>query len=212
MTDQILPTLLSKLSRGILAVAVTVGLFVFMNKLITQEASAFGKDDFLDAITFENIDLEPEETETSRRKPPPKPEPPTEPQRPKIDMDPTDLVTPTPVAIDMPTLPTGTGPSINIGPQGTGFGGNGSVRMKSGVPPMYPPTGRGRRGEVTVEFTVTATGHVIDAVVIHSAPKRVFDRAALQAITRWTFWPRTVDGEPVATRVTQTFDFTVEES
>jgi protein TonB len=60
------------------------------------------------------------------------------------------------------------------------------------VNPTYPPReqARGIEGWVVVQFTVTATGTVRDAVVVRSEPKSVFDAAALEAIGRWRYNPR----------------------
>ena len=62
--------------------------------------------------------------------------------------------------------------------------------------PLYPREALigGIEGWVELEFTVTETGAVADAVVIASHPNRVFDRAALRAIYRWKYKPRIVDG------------------
>jgi protein TonB len=60
------------------------------------------------------------------------------------------------------------------------------------IDPTYPPReqSRGVEGWVLVQFTVTATGTVRDAVVVESEPKSVFDAAALEAIGRWRYNPR----------------------
>jgi protein TonB len=46
---------------------------------------------------------------------------------------------------------------------------------------------------VQVQFSITPTGTVRDAVVVASEPGAVFDDAALKAIARWRYNPR-VDG------------------
>ena len=63
--------------------------------------------------------------------------------------------------------------------------------------PLYPRGAliRGVEGWVELEFTVTETGAVADAVVIASRPNRVFDGAALRAIYQWKYKPRIIDGE-----------------
>jgi protein TonB len=67
------------------------------------------------------------------------------------------------------------------------------------IDPTYPPReeARGVEGWVIVQFTVTATGVVRDAVVIESEPKSVFDEAALEAIGRWRYNPRVDRGVAV---------------
>jgi protein TonB len=70
------------------------------------------------------------------------------------------------------------------------------------INPTYPPReqARGIEGWVQVQFTVTATGTVRDAIVVDSEPKSVFDAAALEAIGRWRYNPR-VDGGIAVDRV-----------
>lgn len=57
-------------------------------------------------------------------------------------------------------------------------------------------------GEVTVSFTVNPDGSVGNASVVSSNPRRVFDRAALDAIRKWKF---TATGE--STQMQRTFAF-----
>jgi protein TonB len=67
------------------------------------------------------------------------------------------------------------------------------------INPTYPPReeSRGTEGWVLVQFTVTATGTVRDAVVLDAEPKSVFDAAALEAIGRWRYNPRVDRGVAV---------------
>jgi len=67
------------------------------------------------------------------------------------------------------------------------------------IPPDYPQRAisRGITGWVQVQFTITGTGAVKDAIVVDSQPKRIFDEAALKAIMRWRYNPRVVDGVAV---------------
>ena len=65
----------------------------------------------------------------------------------------------------------------------------------------------GIEGWVRLEVTVNPDGTVSQARVLESEPRRIFDRAARQAILRWKFRPRIVAGEPVAHRGVQTIEF-----
>ena len=56
---------------------------------------------------------------------------------------------------------------------------------------------RGIEGSVTMEFTVTETGSVEDLVVIESDPPGVFDRAAIQAASKFKYRPKVSDGSPM---------------
>ncbi len=70
------------------------------------------------------------------------------------------------------------------------------------IPPDYPPRAlsRGLEGWVRIQFTITATGTVKDAIVIDADPKNIFDDAALKAIARWRYNPR-IDGGVAVERV-----------
>ena len=40
-------------------------------------------------------------------------------------------------------------------------------------------------------------GRVISAIIEESRPPRIFDAAAIQAVLKWKFKPRVIDGVPV---------------
>lgn len=65
------------------------------------------------------------------------------------------------------------------------------------VQPIYPrrAQSRGIEGYVIVEFTVTTNGSVRDPIVIEAQPEGIFDRAALDAASKFKYKPRVVDGE-----------------
>jgi protein TonB len=68
------------------------------------------------------------------------------------------------------------------------------------VDPEYPPRAKqqGIEGWVELEFTISPVGTVQDAVVIASQPSYVFDRAALRAVRKWRYNPKTENGVAVA--------------
>jgi protein TonB len=70
------------------------------------------------------------------------------------------------------------------------------------VPPEYPAreASRGTEGWVKVQFSITATGSVRDAMVVDADPKSVFDDAALRAIARWRYNP-SIEGGVAVERV-----------
>jgi periplasmic protein TonB len=67
------------------------------------------------------------------------------------------------------------------------------------INPDYPPRAlsRGLEGWVQVQFTITATGTVKDAVVVNAEPRNIFDDAALKAIARWRYNPKVESGVAV---------------
>ncbi|MEO5595738.1 MAG: TonB family protein [Lysobacteraceae bacterium] len=64
-----------------------------------------------------------------------------------------------------------------------------SLNVISGPQPAYPREAAlsGIAGQVTVSFTVNADGSVSGVNVVSATPRRVFDRAAIDAMKRWKF-------------------------
>ena len=77
------------------------------------------------------------------------------------------------------------------------------------VPPQYPldAARNGEQGWVDVEFTVDADGSVTNAHVTDAQPRRVFDRAALEAVNRWQFKPALINGRPTAVVLKRRVEF-----
>jgi protein TonB len=78
------------------------------------------------------------------------------------------------------------------------------------INPDYPARAqtRGIEGYVIVQFTITATGTVKDAIVVEAQPRGMFDDAALKAIARWRYNPKVEAGvavERVGIRTRLTF-------
>jgi len=73
------------------------------------------------------------------------------------------------------------------------------------INPEYPTRARERgiEGWVQVEFTITPAGTVADPKVVDADPKGLFERAALEAIGRWKYNPKVVDGRPMERRGVQ---------
>ena len=87
----------------------------------------------------------------------------------------------------------------------TGAGGDRDVVPLVRVDPEYPPRAKqqGIEGWVDLEFTITPVGTVQDPVVIGSNPSFVFDRAAIQAVRKWRYNPKTENGVVVARKGVQ---------
>ena len=77
------------------------------------------------------------------------------------------------------------------------------------VPPLYPRRAARLQieGFVTIDFTITQDGNVIEPVIVESKPPNIFDRAALQAIVQWKFEPLMENGQVVEARVRQRIEF-----
>jgi protein TonB len=96
-------------------------------------------------------------------------------------------------------------PRVAVDPPRTGglsIGSDRDVLPLVRVNPEYPPgaIAGNIEGWVQVQFSVTATGSVRDAVVVASEPGTIFDDAALKAVARWRYNPR-VEGGVAAERV-----------
>lgn len=70
------------------------------------------------------------------------------------------------------------------------------------INPEYPARAqqRGIEGWVQVSFTITPAGTVADQKVVDADPKGLFERAALDAIGRWKYNPKVVDGRAMERR------------
>jgi len=77
------------------------------------------------------------------------------------------------------------------------------------IPPRYPMRAARRKieGWVKIEFTITEQGTVKDPVVVASQPADIFDRAALNAIRKWKFKPKVIDGVAFEQRAVQILKF-----
>lgn len=204
------------LTAAAIGSSVTLMLFLLMHFLISgqQEFDATRLGGSL--LEFIRVDEE-EVTQLKEREPPEEPTPPEQPPR-LPQLQPTDQSKPPPVPLDveMPRLsiPAGLddGPFIGAWSPADATS-EGDVIPVVRIDPQWPREAllEGIEGWVEVEFTVLPDGSVTDARVLDSSPRRVFDRSALRAISRWKFRPRIVDGEAVSRRATQRIDFELDQ-
>ncbi len=178
-----------------MAMGVTFGLLFLMQLLI-----AIGGDATTESRTGRIVDfVRVKRDETVERKKP-KPKKPAQPDQP-----PPDMPQPQMDNMDMSMDSIGISP-VSIDPNasmniGLGFSGaDGEYLPIVKVNPVYPRRAleRGIEGYVLLEFTVTRLGTVENAVVIEADPPNIFDRAAIQAASKFKYKPRVVDGEPIA--------------
>jgi protein TonB len=113
------------------------------------------------------------------------------------------------LGLDVEAIAAGLGAEFGSagGTGGDGRGG-GALAFNSGladreplplvrVEPEYPPQARQRKleGWVQVRFTISTAGSVKDAAVVKSS-HAVFERNALQAVSKWKYQPQLVGGKP----------------
>jgi protein TonB len=65
----------------------------------------------------------------------------------------------------------------------------------------------GQSGWVVVGFTITAEGRTRDVHVVDAQPRHLFDRAAMEAVSRYRFKPAMRDGVAVASTKQQKIEF-----
>jgi protein TonB len=113
--------------------------------------------------------------------------------------------TPTTTAAATPT-PVAATPTPAARPAG---GESREAQIVKSYPPQYPQAALRKREEgwVEVEFTVTAEGSVANAHVVDSQPARIFDRAALEAVARWSFSPALREGQATEASIRRRIEF-----
>lgn len=86
---------------------------------------------------------------------------------------------------------------------------NRNAQVVRQVPAKYPlqAARNGEQGWVDVAFTVNPDGSVSNAHVTDAEPRRVFDRAAIDAVSRWQFKPALINGRPTAVVVKRRIEF-----
>lgn len=201
---------------GIIAVGVTVALFYFMSYLVlTGEMVVSGPQEAV-RIRFHQS-VPDTRLQTKQRQVPEEPPPPKNPpERPKMQTKTvTKMTSPLPT-LDVPNLDvsyTGTGAYLpsQLGSGAGGFARSGTLIPLVRVPPRYPRRARvaGIEGYVTVAFTITPRGTVTNVSVVKAEPPRVFNAAAIDAILKWEFKPKVVNGRRVSQRARQTITFSL---
>ena len=181
-------------AAGLIAFAVTSGLFYLMQALITKAA---GELQEANGSIVEFVRLKKDsEPELKKRQLPKK-------QKPEEPPPPPDLSLTRTTSLDdgLQDLVLGIGLDLDIlgGPNlGAAVSDSDPVPVVR-VNPQYPPRAaeRGTEGWVELRFSISASGTVQDAEVTKSHPGHVFDRAALRAVRRWKYNPKIKDGNPV---------------
>ena len=183
------------LAAIVAAATITIGLFYLMQSLISGGEGAMSEPVRGSVLDFVRTP-EPEQLQEKERKPerPPEPEqPPEDLPQPQMDSD-----------VDADTS-GGYDFSANVDASAD-IGNGASLQASDGeylpivkVQATYPRRAlqRGIEGFVVVEFTVTKQGTVRDPRVVQAEPQGIFEQAALDAVVKFKYKPRVIDGEPV---------------
>lgn len=183
------------LAAIVAAATITIGLFYLMQSLISGGEGAMSEPVRGSVLDFVRTP-EPEQVQEKERKPerPPEPEqPPEDLPQPQMDSE---------VDAD---ISGGYDFSANVDASAD-IGNGASLQASDGeylpivkVQATYPRRAlqRGIEGFVVVEFTVTKQGTVRDPRVVQAEPQGIFEQAALDAVVKFKYKPRVIDGEPV---------------
>lgn len=206
------PSIAKQAAIGAVAAGLGLSFFVLMQFMIRADGVLEQSDSERAYLNFVRVD-QTDEVRTKERQPPVEPPPPeAPPETPDLSNQMTNL-NPN-LNMNMPTIGipinSGDGPFLGALQQGNGLAGfDTDVIPVVRVPPAYPRNARtaGIEGEVTMAVTIRPDGSVSDVSVLESNPPRLFDQAAMDAMSRWKFRPKIVDGSPVAQRARQTIEF-----
>ncbi len=178
----------------LLAGVTTFSLFAFMAFLITSEQVNIMVPP--DDVTITVMTLPDEQP--AQVKPRPNLQPPTTPPVPQRIIE-------SPEVTEVKTALTYSPPTIiNTGGGAKGISLNrksdGDARPLVRVNPKYPigAARDGIEGWVVLAFDINTIGQVVNISVVDSQPKRVFDKAAKQALKKWKYKAKSVDGKAVA--------------
>ena len=175
-----------------LGALITVSLLWIMHYLIATGVTAFTEERTFRFVDFVRVQRdERTELRDDRVERPPEPQAPP-PMQPDRQLDNIDAFGGAAIGVSAPRVAH----DVSLGRDG--FFSDGEYMPIVQVAPQYPRRAaeRGLEGYVTLEFVVTRQGTVRDPVVIESS-NAVFDRAALDAVQRFRYRPRVIDGEPV---------------
>lgn len=175
-----------------LAALITVSLLWVMHYLIATGVTAMSEERTFRFVDFVRVQRDERvETKDDRVERPPEPQAPP-PMQPDRQIDNMDTVGGAVIGVSAPRVDH----DVSLGRDG--FFSDGEYMPIVQVAPQYPRRAaeRGLEGYVTLEFTVTRQGTVRDPIVIESS-SGIFDRAAVDAVMRFRYRPRVIDGEPV---------------
>ena len=194
-----------------LGISVTSGLIVTFALLwLMQFLIATGRAALSEKADFRIMDfirVKQEELVEQKDRKPPKP-PDVEDKPPEVPPPQMDSVDPNAPKINLARV----GVNIDMQMGATDFAVDGEYLPIVRVEPMYPRRAqtRGIEGYCDMEFTVTKSGEVTNAVATECSSS-VFTNSSIKAVLKWKYKPRVVNGEPidspgVRTRLTYQFE------
>jgi protein TonB len=198
------------------SIVFSFALFGLLYSLISVGHRMLEKQEPLQTIDFVRLKHDTDVETTARRKPPPPPTQPPPPAKMRVATE----------AVQQDGLSGFSVPNLNL----TAAVGGGPIAGKAGgpgggmfdgdlmplqrIPPQYPRDAAraGITGWVQLEVVVNADGSVRTARVLDAKPKGMFEASAIQAVLRWKFKPKVVDGKPVEQKGSQKIDFSINQA
>jgi len=177
-----------------MASVVTFALFYLMQSMIIVEGE-LNDDDKVKVIDFVRV-KRTEEVKKKDREPPKKSQIDDEPPPPDFSMDQTSNLDAGGIGI---AAAVDTSMGLDTGGGFSMASADGDAVPMVRVPPQYPERAaqRGIEGRVLIEFTISKSGSVKDPKVIAYEPTKIFNRAALKAVSQWKYNPKIEDGKAV---------------
>ncbi len=89
--------------------------------------------------------------------------------------------------------------------------GDGGLIPLVRITPRYPRNAllKNQEGEVVIELLVDEGGSVLTAKIVSANPPGVFNAAAIQAVLKWKFKPRVLNGVAIQQRGLTTIEFII---
>jgi protein TonB len=197
------------IARGLIslsvATVVTLGLFLLMNSLIELGKVELDKNQSVHIADFIR-QKKHSQVQTKKRELPRKKQVESQPQAPSLNLPRSGGPGAQPIVQMSAPVPT-LGRKFNLagGPSlGSAVSDAETVPLVR-IQPMYPRAALQQRieGWVLLKFTISVTGAVKNARVIDSKPPNIFDRAAVQAISKWKYKPKIVNRVAMETQGVQ---------
>lgn len=154
-------------------------------------------------LAFDMVMVE-QEREAQRRQrtvpePPETPEPPPQAMPQATNQTVTNTMSSSMPNLNLNLQASVSGLAINA-PTFSDFGANQQAIPLYRVEPKYPSRAKkqGAEGYVVMSFTIDPQGRPTDISVLDAKPRRLFEREAIQALRKWKYQPKVVDGKSIA--------------
>ncbi|XQW84947.1 energy transducer TonB [Thalassotalea piscium] len=196
------------ISIASIASAVTLGLFAFMAFLIGNDQVGIGETP--QTVVIDVIEL-PEETKAEQitRHKFELPKPPMVMPKSQVIQEVTEINTAFTYTPSVINLKSNVADGVTLGSKR-----DTDARPIVRVNPKYPIEAlrNGLQGWVVLAFDINEIGAVINVKIVDSQPKRIFDKAAKQALKKWKYTAKTIDGKQVKQKnFTVQLDFNMEQ-